>query len=224
MGIAENASGLDSSFVEGGRFQGKITAPGGSAYGVMGVATASPVSNRVWSYLISGEFSVYNYSGFDAPQVFDRSRFSVSLNADCGGDNICDVAFLVNPWTFSPFRRVFYVPREALVMESVFEDQSSAPISVLIGGTHERGLAFTATFPAGYAIDFAAMGYGAPIRLPNNRSITARNATNSGDVDLIALGSSDKPMLPAIGGHGDHRKVCADRWGQLYTVNNNQRC
>lgn len=149
---AQSESTLPGSFVEGIRVIGQTnrSSPGcqhpncPSPYGTV---TYAIVETPRWSYAIGHESEVDIRKG-ETPttDAFNWGHLSAAYNATgachgCAGGNTetVDVAFLVNPWSQSGFKRGFLVP--AKVTLTGFEDASNSwtPFKVS-GGQHGWGL------------------------------------------------------------------------------------
>lgn len=106
----------ESNFVEGGRFQGTLTAGAyGSAYGAICVAGTNPHGPTNVRYLIGCESEVDDQLGPDAPTfaLFNQDRFRASFLATNGVGSgfryTADAAFAVNPYSIGLFQTGYLI-------------------------------------------------------------------------------------------------------------------
>jgi len=184
-GEAVDLAGGSTSFVEGGRFQGVLSAGvNGSAYGSICAAGTNASGPTTPAYLIGCEGEVTKQVGSDAPTYgsFNANAFTASFNATAGvgvgSVKKVDAAIVVNPYSVGKFRT-------GLLLTSAVDD---------------TGIAAASGSSMANAIDvhMATLSYSA-LWAPNNVPIRASNAAGSNACGMVRLDSSDSLVLGDFG-------------------------
>lgn len=142
-----------NNFVEGVRAHGITEATGGSGYGVIAFAGASP--GIQWKYLVGVEGDVSN-SFADMPVgTINSNNFAAAFLATSRGTNMVDAAFAVNPFTTAA---------------------QKFQAGYLVAGATSTHTGFKHTGSGSMGIDLksATLSYSA-MRIPNNIPLHASN-------------------------------------------------
>lgn len=184
FGEAVDIIGGESSFVEGGRFQGTLvdSSANGSAYGTICAAGAQKGAATP-RYLIGCEANTVNQRGPDAPTFtrFNKGSYTAGFVATngCHGCNafVADAAFVTNPYGERPFQTGFLIGE---------------------GSVTDTGIAFRpgASMATGIDMGRATLSSAALI-IPNNAQIMSRNGQNNANLAILAVDRSNNLEIGA---------------------------
>lgn len=173
LGIAHN------NFIEG--LRSHATAASGVSYSTADgiISYAAGAVGLPYMYTIGVESQVDNlYANAPTPLTFTAQQFSASFLATTGepsGTFMPDAGFMTNPNNSSKYQTGF-----------------------LVADNSANYAAFANRANTAVGIDLALATYSnAPIRIPNNAAIKARNAANSSDLNVFYLDTSNGVHLGA---------------------------